>query len=99
MNNRILLIYFKKKSAFGLGDRNRKSEKWVEDRIEFCVQPIFRIFEFSIFGKNILKIPINFPESKFSDATATARDRARYAESRVYGQANFKTLPWLSLSL
>ena len=31
-------IYFKKFLAFGLGDRNRKSEKWVESRIEFCVQ-------------------------------------------------------------
>ena len=46
--------HFKKKSAFGLGDRNRKSEKWVLLRIEFCVEPIFPIFFFSKKVKNIL---------------------------------------------
>ena len=46
-----LKINFKKKSAFGLGNRNQKSAKWVVSRIECCVQPIFRIFEISIFEK------------------------------------------------
>ena len=35
--------------AFELRGRIQNSDKWVPPRIEFCVEPIFPIFEYSVF--------------------------------------------------
>ena len=82
--------HFKKYSAFELRGRNRNSDKWVPPRIEFCVVPIFPIFEYSVFEKliGILDIffgPARARGSQLGSRRAARRDRvrARYAESRV----------------
>ena len=86
-------FYFKKKSAFGLGDRNQKSAKWVQPRIEFCVVPIFRIFEDSIFEKIYWKSLMIFRNLNLDRATAPARDRGRYAGSRASRSGVFHSAP------
>ena len=87
---KIAQIYFKKYSAFELRGRNQNSDKWVQPRIEFCVVPIFAIFEYSVFEIliGILDIffgPARARGSQLGSRRAARRDRvrARYAESRV----------------
>ena len=82
--------HFKKYSAFELRGRNQNSDKWVQPRIEFCVVPIFAIFEYSVFEIliGILDIffgPARARGSQLGSRRAARRDRvrARYAESRV----------------
>ena len=82
--------HFKKYSAFELRGRNQNSDKWVLPRIEFCVEPIFPIFEYSVFEIliGILDIffgPARARGSQLGSRRAARRDRvrARYAESRV----------------
>ena len=81
---------FKKYSAFELRGRNQNSDKWVPPRIEFCVEPIFPIFEYSVFEILIAILDIFFGParargSQLGSRRAARRDRvrARYAESRV----------------
>jgi len=45
--------------AFEVGGRNQNSDKYILPRIEFCVECIFRIFEYSFFEKYILN-PYSF---------------------------------------
>ena len=82
--------HFKKYSAFELRGRNQNSDKWVLPRIEFCVEPIFPIFEYSVFEILIVILDIFFGParargSQLGSRRAARRDRvrARYAESRV----------------
>ena len=41
--------HFKKYSAFELRGRNQNSDKCIRSRIEFCLECIFAIFEYSVF--------------------------------------------------
>ena len=84
-------IYFKKYSAFELRDRNQNSDKWVQPRIEFCVVPIFAIFEYSVFEISIGILDIFFGPARARGsqlgsrrAARRGRVRARYAGSRVW---------------
>ena len=87
---KIAQIYFKKYSAFELRGRNQNSDKCILPRIEFCVECIFRIFEYSVFEIliGILDIffgPARARGSQLGSRRAARRDRvrARYAESHV----------------
>ena len=50
-------FFLKWQYAFGLGDRNRKSNTWVLLRIEFCVEPMYQIFDL---GEKIFFIEIRY---------------------------------------
>ena len=76
--------------AFELRGRNQNSDKYNLPRIEFCVDCIFRIFEYSVFEILIAILDIVFGParargSQLGSRRAARRDRvrARYAESRV----------------
>ena len=84
-NNEYTRLKKNLRSDWATGIENRKNGFHSESNSAW--NPFFR-FSSSRFLKNILKIPSNFPDPKFSDATAAL----------PVGQANFKTLPWLSLA-
>ena len=63
--------------AFELRGRNQNSDKWVAPRIEFWVQPIFAIFECSVFENLIGILDIFFAGRPARRAAARGRDLAR----------------------
>ena len=69
--------HFKKYSAFELRGRNQNSDKWVRSRIEFCTEPIFAIFEYSVFEILIGILDIFFAGRPARRAAARGRDSAR----------------------
>ena len=92
---------FKTYSAFELGDSNRKSDKCIRPRIEFCVECVFRIFGFLIFEKIYWKAECFFRRIRSRGRRARSRrvarrdrDRTHYAGSRIWRARSYRRHIW-----